>query len=266
MKTRAPSIPPLRQHKSTGQGYVLLNGRFIYLGRFDHPETRVKYERVLAEWLAAGRQLPTPQDQITVKELLARFLQWAKEYYTPTGTEPAYEIEKYKRAIGPLRKLYAECRAVEFGPLALQAVRQRMIEMGWCRKSVNSMVNRIKAIFRWGTAQELIPANVFHGLSSVTGLRFGRTAAPESEGIKPVPLAHVQAVMPYLSRTRRPSLCWYAIGRLKRIASPVSESFRTSEPSGATVICLAPAKFNRMRLGSAPGRTMKSYSSWPWLP
>jgi hypothetical protein len=71
-------IPSLSRHKGTGQGFVVLNGRFYYLGPYDDPQTRVKYERRIAEWLAAGRQTPTPPVEITVKELLARFHVWAK--------------------------------------------------------------------------------------------------------------------------------------------------------------------------------------------
>ena len=49
--------PSFRHHKATGQGFVELNGRRIYLGRFDRPETRQRYHQLVAEWIANGRQL-----------------------------------------------------------------------------------------------------------------------------------------------------------------------------------------------------------------
>ena len=38
----------------------------------------------------------------------------------------------------------------DFGPLGLKAVRQKMIEKGWCRTHINHQVNRVRRMFRWG--------------------------------------------------------------------------------------------------------------------
>ena len=61
-------VPSLRRH-ATGQGFVELNGRYIYLGAFDKPETKQAYHRLIAEWLANGRRLPVDPHEITVTEL-----------------------------------------------------------------------------------------------------------------------------------------------------------------------------------------------------
>lgn len=140
--------PKLRHHKATGQGYVQLGARFVYLGRYDDPETLEKDHRTLAEWVAAGRQQPVPQEQLTVKELLARFWVWAVDYYVD-GSDGS-ELCKYRRAARPLKQLYGESRAADFGPLALQTVRRHMIDLDWCRHSVNNMTNRVRNIFRRG--------------------------------------------------------------------------------------------------------------------
>ena len=160
-------IPKLRHHTATGQGYVQLGARFIYLGRYDDPETLEKYHRTLAEWVAAGRQQPVPQEQLTVKELLARFWVWAVDYYAD-GSDGS-ELCKYRRAARPLKQLYGESRAADFGPLALQTVRRHMIDLDWCRHSVNDMTNRVRNIFRWATSQEILPADVFHAPTAPAG-------------------------------------------------------------------------------------------------
>jgi hypothetical protein len=51
-----PNTPKYRFHKATGQGYVVLKGQAIYLGRHDLPETQQRYHQLVAEWIAAGRQ------------------------------------------------------------------------------------------------------------------------------------------------------------------------------------------------------------------
>ncbi len=73
---RAPS---LRHHKASGQGYVVLNGKAVYLGRYDTPEARQKYHQVISEWMAAGNQLPAEPNQITVKEVIACFWTHARQ-------------------------------------------------------------------------------------------------------------------------------------------------------------------------------------------
>jgi len=131
--------PKLRHHKATGQGYVVLNGRPIYLGRFHAPVTRQRYHRLMAEWLAAGRQAPVDGDAITVKELVARFWRHAACYYVKPSGAPTSEINCFRSALRSLRQLYGEAKACEFTPLALKAVRQKMVQAGWCRKTANSI-------------------------------------------------------------------------------------------------------------------------------
>ena len=197
---RPPRVPNLRHHKASGQGYVVLNGKPIYLGRYDQPETTQRYHRVIAEWIADGRQLPLEAEEITVKEVLARFLLHARDYYVrPDGT-PTGEVDNFHGAMKPLKRLYAETPAHEFGPKALRVVRQQMLDAGWCRTNVNQMVGRIKRLFRWAAAHELVPGNVWHSLQAVAGLRRGRCGARESEPVRPVPRELIDGIEPFVSR------------------------------------------------------------------
>lgn len=51
-------FPTYRQHKPSGKGVVTLNGRDFYLGPWNSAESRQEFDRLRAEWLANGRQLP----------------------------------------------------------------------------------------------------------------------------------------------------------------------------------------------------------------
>ena len=55
---KPPRVPEFRLHKATGQGYVVLNGQAVYLGRWDRPETEQRYHLLIATWLAAGGKRP----------------------------------------------------------------------------------------------------------------------------------------------------------------------------------------------------------------
>ena len=74
-------VPSLRLHKASGRAYTVLNGKAVYCGEHGAPEAEQRYHQVIAEWLASGRQLPGDPDQITVKELIARF--WLHAEHCP---------------------------------------------------------------------------------------------------------------------------------------------------------------------------------------
>ena len=66
--------------------------------------------------------------------------------------------------------------------MAIKAVRQRFVELGWSRKSVNARVERVRRIFKWAVAEELVSPLVYQALSAVadhpiTVVAAGRTDA-----------------------------------------------------------------------------------------
>jgi integrase len=56
-------------------------------------------------------------------------------------------------------------------------------------------------MFKWAAAQELIAPSIYHGLQTVAGLRIGRSNARESQPVKPVPQAFVDAVLDHVTPT-----------------------------------------------------------------
>jgi integrase len=196
-------VPALSRHKASGQGVVRLNGRDVYCGKFG----TANYHRLIAEWVANERRLSVPSngeasagpDDLTINELLLAYLRHADSYYVKHG-KPTSEPACIRLALRHLRQVYGDTLAREFGPLRLKAVRQAMIDSGICRNEVNKRVRHILRAFKWGVSEEMIPASVHHGLKAVSGLRRGRADVRESEPVKPVPDAFVDAIQPYVSR------------------------------------------------------------------
>ena len=193
-------VPKLRHHKASGQGFVELTGERFYLGRFDLPETQKRYHQKIAEWLAAGRKLPVAPEDITLVELIDRNTAFARGYYVRGDGTQTNEFNNICQALKPVKELYGHVRAIDFGPLALRAVREKMISKGWCRTHINKQVDRVRRMFRWATEQELIPGNVYQALRAVDGLRHGRSEARESESVRPVPQDRIDAIKPHVSR------------------------------------------------------------------
>lgn len=202
-KLKENAVPAYRLHKQSGQAIVTLGGRDFLLGTYHSSSSKAEYNRRIAEWIANGRMLPRAKADLTISELVDAFRLHAERYYVRPDGRQTTEVGNYRQALRPLRSLYGPTRAAEFGPLALDAVRNRMIELGRCRRYINSQIARIKLLFKWGASQELVPASVHQTLATVAGLRCGRTDAIESEPIRPVPDDVVNATLEHLGPTLR---------------------------------------------------------------
>ena len=163
------------------------------------------YQRLLAERYSpttlSGLRDKSGDDfpALTIDELLLRYLDFARGYYV-NGEKPSKELTCMKEAMGHLRALYATDLANDFGPKKLKAVRQHMIDAcNLSRNVVNKRVGRIKRIFKWAVSEELVAPSVFEGLRTVVGLRRGRTAARETDPVKPVPDPWVDAILANVS-------------------------------------------------------------------
>jgi integrase len=259
-RSMSARTPQYRLHKPTNQAVVTLSGKDFYLGRFGSATSRAEYDRIVAEWLTNGRRLPAAPDgggpaDLSVNELLLAYIGWADEYYRKNG-EPTGEADNIRYAVRPLRRLYGHTLAKDFGPLALKSVRQAMIKAGLCRNEVNRRTRHVTRVFGWGVENELIPPSVHHGLKAVSSLKKGRSEIRESEPVKPVPDASVEAVKPFVARQvwamiQLQRLTGMRPGEVCRIRTIdvdasgkvwnyVPESHKTEHHGRSRVICIGP--------------------------
>ena len=201
--------PKYRHHKSTGRAVVTIDGKDFYLGKFGSRPSRREYDRLVGEWMQNGRQLPVDPHAVTIAQLINAYRKHAEAYYVKNGTSTG-TAENMRPVMRLLRQLYGDSSASDFGPLALKAVRQRMVEQGQARKYVNENVDRIRRMFKWAAADEMIPFEVYHRLTAVDGLRKGRTEAHDNAPVTPVAdnvvnetLAHVKPVVADMVRFQR---------------------------------------------------------------
>jgi integrase len=188
-----PRIPSLRLHRPSGQAVVTLSGVDRYLGRYGSPEAKQAYDRLLGEWLAAGRPQTTGR-VITMAEVLADYIEFARDYYAA----PSRELEDILPALRPL-KAYADQPAASFGPLALRAIMDRWVRDGLARSTINARKGKIIRFGRWAVSREKIPSWLLEGLRAVEPLRAGRTVAREPEPRTAVEESVVRATLPHLT-------------------------------------------------------------------
>jgi hypothetical protein len=97
--SRPKRIPSYQLHKASGQARVILDGRHIYLGTYGSDDSRGAYARLIAEHfrpgggragdLEAGEDcqtlVPWRYPDLSIKELLLRYLDFAEQYYVQDG-------------------------------------------------------------------------------------------------------------------------------------------------------------------------------------
>ena len=196
------SVPKYSRHKASGQAVVTIQGKDNYLGPYGSRASKAKYNQLVGEWVVAGRPaMPTPApDALTIVEVIEAYWTFAERHYVK-DCRPTSEQDCIRAALRPVRRLYEDSPAVDFGPLALKAVRQAMIDAGLSRKTINEHSGRIRRMFKWAVSEELLPATVYQALTTVSGLQKGRTTAKETNPIPPVDAQTGDATLPHLPAT-----------------------------------------------------------------
>jgi hypothetical protein len=249
-------VPSYRCKKANGRKYGCvslpdgLGGRKdMLLGKYGTRESRTEFARIITEWEAAGRRLPQAKaaSDITVNELLVLFMEHAEQPYRHADGSPTGELDSFRVSVRPLKALYGETLARDFGPLALKALREKfihqpvvvkvkvvnektgkrewqdkVIRQGLARGVVNQRICRIRKVFKWAVSNELVPPAVYQGLAAVTGLQRGRTAARATEPVRPVSEALMNDTLPLLlpmvaDMIRVLQLTGYRAGELVRL-------------------------------------------------
>jgi integrase len=207
MPTQRQSSPAYRHYKPKNLAVVRIDGRDFYLGKYDSPESWRRYHQLLAD-RAAERMISANLSQsalasspalatLCVKELCLGYLCFAERYYCKDGKVTS-EVDCIRHTLRRLIKLYGDIPAAELGPRALKEVRDEFVRQGLTRSTINNNIGRIKRMYRWAVENELIPVMIYQALSTVAGLRRGRTPAKEPEPVRPVSEAHIDAALPFM--------------------------------------------------------------------
>lgn len=182
-------------HKATGQAVLRVGGKVRYLGPYDSPQSRAAYEEAVAELLVNQEQPAVCS--ATVNQLCLAYFRFAKGYYQQDG-KPTAEVSAIKAALKRFRRKHGELLTVEVRPKHVEATITRMADEGLSRSYCNQALGRLKRMFEWGCRKDLVSGSVLFSLSSVKGLRAGRSKAKEPRIVGPVDPETVDATMPYL--------------------------------------------------------------------
>jgi integrase len=199
-KLSTDKAPSYRHYKPRNLGCVTLGGVTHYLGPYKSKASLQEYDRVVSEWIAAGRPRGAVSvaggEGLCVGELITRYM----EHVATEHAGPNFKTTEghFKAALRPVLALYGPTEASEFGPVALTTVRDQYVKGGWSRRYVNDQVWRVKDMFRWAVEKQLIPPARKHNVEAleyVKKLQKGRTAAAEPVKVLPVTDQHLDQVI-----------------------------------------------------------------------
>lgn len=189
-------IPAYCLHKASGQAYVKLDGKRLYLGKHGSPESHQRYVEEISKWQV--RQTEATQD-VTSGQLSVLYLKRSEWHYRK-GDCVTSEMHCVRAALKHVNRQYRNLPAREFTPMMLEQVHRSMIESKLARTTINAHVSRIVRCWKWGGSQGLVPVAVYQALTTLQGLQQGRSEARESDPVSPVPLVDVMAIESHLRR------------------------------------------------------------------
>lgn len=242
-------VPSYSLHKATGQARVRIDGKDVYLGKHGTPESRDRYDEVIREWQL--RQGNIDAVTFTVDDLALRYLRHAKAYYRKNG-EPTNEAQSIHAVLKLLVEFSGTSRVRDFSPRRFREFRDWLVTQPdrrfkqkprkLSRQYVNRCMQKVVRAFKWGVSEGFVPAETWQALTSVDGLRKGRSDARESPAIKPVDDADIDATLPFLSPTVR------AMVELQRLTGMRPGEVIELRPCDVTrrsdgVWCYRPARF-----------------------
>jgi integrase len=139
---------------------------------------------------------------VTVAEVMLDWWEGQLKRYgidDPKGRLPSH-LYSHRALVRMVRATCGAIPAADFGPKALQDLRQQMVDKGWSRGHVNDSVAVIIRAFKQAVAAEVVKPEAVVALECVKPLKRGELGVSEGEKVKGVAIADVEAVKPYLSR------------------------------------------------------------------
>jgi hypothetical protein len=164
---------------ATGQAYSIWpagtpkSGKPKYHGVHGTPESRENYRRWLAELKCdpTGAAGSGERPLLTVAEWWEQWLKWVAErgLYQKHG-EQTGTLLVYQSAMTWVLPIYGSMFMTDFGPYHLNIIRERMVDEGLARITINGYIAKIKRIWRRAAAKGFISREDYVALDACEAL------------------------------------------------------------------------------------------------
>lgn len=186
-------VPSYRKHSTRDKAFVVRDKKRVYLpGKHGSPESLRAYRAIIKELsgtiafennVAMVKQIEAGQKSLTILDLMALFLNHAKEYYPSDGN---CEYSNLRCSVKLFDADHGDDLIINFTAQKFLAWQRKLAKQKLRRTYINSTLNRIKRVFRWGIVEGHVPEIVYAAISAVAPLKRGRSSAVEPTKRKPV--------------------------------------------------------------------------------
>ena len=218
---------------------------------------------------------------VTVSELCALWADHCREYYNGSSMATNAIL-----AVRIFRELYGTAAVAELTHADMLRFRDALVRSGVARTTVNRRLWCAKSMMEWALDEALIPAVVKAELTQVKGVKRGRSAARETQPVRPVDAATVAATLEHmmpntadmvrvhrLTGMRPCELCamrWSLIDTSRtpwvyRVPAEVNKNAWRGELGRPRVVCIGPkarAILERHRGADVPFSPAMSMAEW----
>jgi len=144
-------LPKYCRHKSSNRAFVRIGGKTYYLGKYGSAASQQEYDRIIAEYVANGRQDFKEASDILIENLIVKFLDYVEKERDYSKTAKA----KIIRVVKTLIELYGKVPVSQFNSAALKTIRRCLLDRGLARVTINAYIGTVKQIFYWGYEEEI---------------------------------------------------------------------------------------------------------------
>jgi integrase len=212
--------PKYRRHSVRDLAFVEYEGKRTYLpGAYKSPESMAAYAAFIRSISSSHIE-----SAATLGQLIVRFTAWSQIHYPPG---PRSEHANVRAALQALLEFDGDSPLATYEPTRLKKFQEWLAQKNLSRNYCNSVVGRVKRMFKWGASEGLVKPAIYHALAAVSGIRKGRTAARETPPRQPVAWADVEAVLHELSPmvAAMVMLQWHTGARSRSICLARPEQF-----------------------------------------
>lgn len=152
-------------------------------------------------WEQATRRIPTTHvASRTVDEICGLYIEHCSTYYRRQDGSPTSETRVCQCALRILRDMFGKRPVAELQHSDMLAMRDALIRQGLCRNTVNCYIERTRRMWSWALDEGYVTATHKAELTQVKPLTAFRSEAHETDPVKPVSDADMEATLAMLTQ------------------------------------------------------------------
>lgn len=165
-------------------------------GPYGSAESKRKFDQLVGYYLLSNQAstFGVDSNELAWAEAANAYLDFAKTYY-----HQSTEAENLRLALQPIAEVFPEMLIKEFKAPHFKQIQQWWVRKGVSRGYANKQCERLLRVIKRLCAEGFMPVENYQQIKCVDPLRKGRTAARETQPIRPVSDAMVEATLPFLS-------------------------------------------------------------------